>query len=80
MNPEPNMLGDHIRNFTGPLSNKELRVLQHLADGDQYASIAEALGSTRYSVKNMVWRASIKLGAQNKTHAVAMALRRQIIQ
>jgi DNA-binding NarL/FixJ family response regulator len=76
----PNTLGDHVREFTGPLSYKERFVLQGLADGNQYGDIAEALGSTRPSVKNMAWRASIKLGAENKTHAVAQALRRQLIQ
>jgi DNA-binding NarL/FixJ family response regulator len=78
--PHPQTLGDFTREFTGPLSSKERFVLQALADGSVYADIAEAISSSRNSVKNMAWRASIKLGAENKTHAVAMALRRSLIQ
>jgi DNA-binding NarL/FixJ family response regulator len=74
------MLASHSQLYVGPLSVKEQFVLQGLADGSEYADIAEGISSTRASIKNMAWRAMIKLGAETRTQAVALALRRRLIQ
>jgi DNA-binding NarL/FixJ family response regulator len=64
------------------LSTKERFILQALADGEDYDNIAKAVSqtSTYASVKNMTYRAMHKLGADNRTHAVALAFRRGFIQ
>jgi DNA-binding NarL/FixJ family response regulator len=74
------MLANHSQLYIGPLSVKERFILQGLADGNEYDAIAESISSTRASVKNMAWRAMIKLGAETRTHAVAQAFRRKLIQ
>lgn len=63
------------------LNQKEVRLLQLLADGNSYAQVAPLIGyKNAHSVKNLSKLAIEKLGADNKTQAVAMALRRGIIQ
>lgn len=63
------------------LSDKEVQLLQGLADGLEYRDIAERIGYTSVpSVKNLCARICDKLGADNKTQAVAMGLRRKLIQ
>ncbi len=54
-------------------------MLQLLADGEDYRRIAAALGLSLGTLKNHAKTLCEKLGADNKTHAVAMALRRGLI-
>lgn len=60
-------------------TEREIRFLQALADGFEYAHIAYNEGMALASVKNLAKLICDKLGADNKTHAVAMALRRGLI-
>lgn len=63
------------------LSQRELLLLQLLADGETYRTLTPLIGfKSPWSVKNFAKQVLDKLGADNKTHAVAMALRRHLIQ
>jgi DNA-binding CsgD family transcriptional regulator len=65
---------------TRELNETEIKLLQALANGLDYKDITPILGFTsRYSVKNLGYQVQLKMGADNKTHAVAMALRRKLI-
>lgn len=58
---------------TGPLSPKEMTVLERLAEGKQNREIASELSLAEPTVKMHVTAICRKLGAQNRTHAVVMA-------
>jgi DNA-binding CsgD family transcriptional regulator len=61
------------------LSARQRTVLLHLGDGLTVPEIAARLGIAETSVKMFVRRAARKLGAKSQLHAVALALRRQLI-
>jgi DNA-binding NarL/FixJ family response regulator len=63
-----------------PLTARELQILQALADGEDYGDIGEREGRSQQAIKNAMRLALAKLGADNKTQGVAMALRRGLIQ
>jgi len=63
----------------GLLSRRETEILQYVARGDETREIASALGLKRQTVKNDINRVIQKLGAKNRAHAVALALRNGVI-
>lgn len=58
-----------------PLTRQQVKVLQMLADGATSKLIARRLGYTVGTINNYVFYTLEMLGAANRTHAVAMALR-----
>lgn len=62
------------------LTPREIEVLQHLAGGNRNRDIAERLFITEETVKVHVKHLMEKLGASDRTQAVAIAVRRGIIQ
>ena len=60
-------------------SERDLTVLRLLAEGQGTAAIADALAYSESTIKNMVHGLVHRLGARNRTHAVALAIRRGII-
>ena len=62
------------------LTAREIEVLQHAADGETCRVTGEVLGLSMWYIKNSRNRAQLKLGADNTAHAVAIALRKGIIQ
>lgn len=62
------------------LTPRELEVLQHIAGGNRNRDIAERLFITEETVKVHVKHLMEKLGASDRTQAVAIAVRRGIIQ
>jgi DNA-binding NarL/FixJ family response regulator len=62
-----------------PLSNRELEILQLIADGASTAAIATQLFVSQETVKSHVASILAKLGADSRTRAVAIALRENII-
>ena len=62
------------------LTPKEIAILKSAADGLNYIQIANKCGICRNTVKNHCCNIREKLGADNTTHAVAIALRRGIIE
>ena len=71
-------LAEHIADE--PLTGRELDVLQHVATGNRNRDIAERLFISEETVKVHVKHIMEKLGAKDRTEAVAIALRRGIIQ
>ena len=62
------------------LTRRELDVLQHIAGGNRNRDIAERLFISEETVKVHIKHIMEKLGASDRTQAVAIAVRRGIIQ
>lgn len=62
------------------LTSREIEVLQQIAGGNRNRDIADILSITEETVKVHVKHIMEKLGASDRTQAVAIALRRGIIQ
>lgn len=67
--------GDDARNLT----EREMKVLQLLSEGDDTRQIASSLSYSERTVKNIVRDMLVKLNCKNRTHAVATAARRGLI-
>ena len=78
----PPEIAAHLAEHLGEevLTPRELGVLQELAGGNKNRDIAERLFITEETVKVHVKHIMEKLGAKDRTDAVAIALRRGIIQ
>ena len=61
------------------LSDTELRILTRLACGDTCEQISDHLYLSERTVKRKVQSAIAKMDANNRTHAVANAIRRGLI-
>lgn len=70
-------LAEHVHEE--PLTARELEVLQRLAAGGRNRDIADQLSVAEETVKVHVKHVMEKLGAKDRTEAVAIALRRGII-
>ena len=70
-------LAEHVADE--PLTGRELDVLQHVATGNRNKDIAERLSISEETVKVHVKHIMEKLGANDRTAAVAIAVRRGII-
>jgi DNA-binding NarL/FixJ family response regulator len=62
------------------LSSRELEVLQLIANGKSNKEIASALGIVEGTVKAHVTNILTKLGAADRTQAMTIAVKRQILQ
>lgn len=62
------------------LSEREVEVLRRVAEGDRNRDIGEVLRISEETVKAHLRRIMDKLGAKDRTQAVAIAIRRGIIQ
>jgi len=62
------------------LSHREVEVLRHLLEGNRNRDIAEKLYITEETVKAHMKHIMEKLGANDRTQALAIALRRGVIQ
>jgi Response regulator containing a CheY-like receiver domain and an HTH DNA-binding domain len=71
-------LAEHIGDER--LTEREIDVLQHVAGGNRNRDIAELLAISEETVKVHVKHIMEKLGASDRTAAVAIAVRRGIIQ
>lgn len=71
-------LAEHISDET--LTEREIDVLSHIAGGNRNRDIAERLFISEETVKVHIKHIMEKLGASDRTQAVAIAVRRGIIQ
>jgi len=71
-------LAEHLSDEA--LTEREIEVLRHLAGGNRNRDIAERLFISEETVKVHVKHLMEKLGASDRTQAVAIAVRRGIIQ
>ena len=63
----------------GKLTRRQREILQLLADGGSTAAAAKDLGLSEETVKTHTKNVLARLGARNRTHAVAIALRECLI-
>jgi DNA-binding NarL/FixJ family response regulator len=70
-------LAEHIGD--DPLTAREVEVLKHLAEGNRNKDIGERLFISEETVKVHIKHIMEKLGANDRTQAVAIAVRRGII-
>lgn len=68
------------RNLIEPLTAREIEVLQQMAFGKRNAEIAKALFVTEGTVKTHVHAILQKLGVEDRTQAVVMAIRQKIVK
>lgn len=68
------------RGSRGKLTGRQRQILQLLADGESTTVAARELGLSEETVKTHTKNAVARLGARNRTHAVAIALREALIE
>jgi len=61
------------------LTSRDLEVLRLLADGESTAAIANRLAYSESTIKNTIHTIVRQLGGRNRAHAVAAAVRAQLI-
>ena len=71
-------LAEHLGD--DPITAREIEVLRLIAEGNRNQDVARRLAITEETVKVHVRHIMTKLGAQDRTQAVAIGLRRGIIQ
>jgi DNA-binding NarL/FixJ family response regulator len=78
----PSEVAAHLAEFIGgeALSKREIEVLQRIAGGNRNSDIASLLFISEETVKGHIKHIMEKLDASDRTEAVAIALRRGIIQ
>lgn len=68
------------RGSRGKLTHRQRQILQLLADGESITFAARELGLSEETVKTHTKNAVARLGARNRAHAVAIALRESLIE
>jgi len=78
----PSEIAAHLAEHMGEeeLTSRELEVLRHIAGGNRNRDIAERLFVAEETVKVHVKHIMEKLGVKDRTEAVAIAVRRGILQ
>lgn len=64
----------------GSLTRRQRQILQGYADGQSTAAAAKRLGLSAETIRTHMKAILARLGARDRTHAVAMALRRSLIE
>jgi DNA-binding NarL/FixJ family response regulator len=77
----PPVVAENLAVYVGgdPLTEREVEVLRRIAEGDRNRDIGEHLGISEDTVKVHVKRIMDKLGAKDRTQAVAIGIRRGVI-
>ena len=70
------LMGNDVDTLLTPLSPRETVVLKYIAEGNSNKQIACALGVSEQTVKNYIASIMRKLNANDRTHAVVLAIRR----
>jgi DNA-binding NarL/FixJ family response regulator len=61
------------------LSEREIEVLRHVSAGNSNKTIADVLNLSEHTVKGHLKNILSKLGANDRTHAVMIALKRRLL-
>jgi two-component system response regulator DegU len=64
-------------NVAAPLTNRELQILSCIANGSTNKQVAQKLGISEQTIKNHVSAILRKMNANDRAHAVALAIRNQ---
>ena len=74
------LIEKEIEPLISPLSRRETEILEYISQGNSNKEIAHALGICNQTVKNHVTSIMRKLTANDRTHAVVLALRHGLIR
>jgi len=69
-------IGGTMEDVTAPLTAKEIQILTHIAEGNTNKRIANILGISEQTIKNHVSAILRKLNANDRAHAVFLAIRK----
>jgi DNA-binding NarL/FixJ family response regulator len=72
-------MGRTLEEITSPLTPKEVQILTHIAEGNSNKRIANILGISEQTIKNHVSAILRKLNANDRAHAVFIAIRNGLI-
>ena len=72
---ELSLMGKEVENLMTPLSPRETEIIKHVAEGTSNKRIAYALGIGEQTIKNHITSIMRKLNANDRTHAVVLAMR-----
>jgi len=72
-------MGRTLEEITTPLTPKEVQILTHIAEGNSNKRIANILGISEQTIKNHVSAILRKLNANDRAHAVFIAIRNGLI-
>ena len=70
-------MGLLMEKVTAPLTQREIQVLGYIANGGTNKQVAHILGISEQTIKNHVSAILRKLNANDRAHAVALAIRNQ---
>ncbi|MFC2003580.1 LuxR C-terminal-related transcriptional regulator [Chloroflexota bacterium] len=70
------LMGKDIETLMTPLSPREMEILEYIAEGNSNKRIAYALGIGEQTIKNHITSIMRKLNANDRTHAVVLAMRK----
>lgn len=70
------LMGKDIEILMTPLSPREMEILKYIAEGTSNKRIALALGIGEQTIKNHITSIMRKLNANDRTHAVILAMRK----
>jgi len=69
-------MGTNLDALVTPLSSREREILKYIAEGNSNKRIAWVLGVGEQTIKNYIASIMRKLNANDRTHAVVLAIRR----
>jgi len=70
------LMGKDIESLMTPLSPRETEIMKYIAEGNSNKRIAYALGIGEQTIKNHITSIMRKLNANDRTHAVVLAMRK----
>jgi len=76
---EMEIFGSNIEAVVAPLTNRERQILSYIAEGNSNKQIARILSISEQTIKNHVSAIMRKLNANDRAHAVVLAVRRGLI-
>ena len=69
------LLGDEMETVVAPLTHREMQILNYVASGNTNKRIAQMLEISEQTIKNHVSAILRKLNANDRAHAVVLAMR-----
>jgi two-component system response regulator DegU len=72
---EASSMSEAIQKVVAPLTRRETQILSHISEGNTNKQIADMLGISEQTIKSHVSGILRKLNANDRAHAVALAIR-----
>ena len=73
------LMGMSVESITAPLTNRETQILRYVSGGNSNKKIAQILDISEQTIKNHISSILRKLNANDRAHAVVLAIRRGLI-